>query len=80
MRYFFHVEHTKVLKDNLGSEHRDLESAKRHAVNLVSDMLAREPQTFWDADQFRVTVAEAGGLVLFTVEVIASLSPAIRRP
>jgi hypothetical protein len=76
-RYFFHLEHTKTLTDREGSEHPDLNAAKRHAVKVVADTLSSEPQTFWDSDVFRVTVSEADGLVLFTVEVVASLSPAL---
>jgi hypothetical protein len=44
---------------------------------VVTDTLYREPQTFWDSDVFRVTVSAADRLVLFTVEVVASLSPAL---
>ena len=76
-RYFFHLEHTSTLTDREGSEHPDLNSAKRHAVKLIADTLSGEPQAFWDSDVFRVTVSEANGLVLFTVEVVASLSPAL---
>jgi hypothetical protein len=79
-RFFFHLEHVRVVKDQDGSEHPDLEAAKLHAVRTVADTLAHEPQAFWDADAFRMTVSEADGLVLFTIEMFASMAPAAGRP
>ena len=75
-RYFFHLEHAVQVRDELGVELADLADAKCHAVKTIAKILCDEPRAFWAADQFRITAAEADGLVLFTVEMIATLSPA----
>jgi len=75
-RYFFHLEHVKIVKDELGSEHPNFGAAKLHAVKKVAEILGSEPQTFWDADAFRMTVSEADGLVLFALEIVATMAPA----
>ena len=79
-RYFFHLEHVRLVKDQKGSDHPDLDAAKLHAVKMVADSLATEPGLFWDADVFRMTVSEADGLVLFAIEMFATVSPAGGRP
>jgi hypothetical protein len=79
-RYFFHIEHVKVVKDDIGAEHPNFSAAKRHAVKRVAEILDREPDIFWDSDIFRMTVAEADGLVLFTLDLVASMAPATARP
>jgi hypothetical protein len=76
-RFFFHIEHVKVVKDEEGSEHQDVGAAKLHAVKKFAEILSETPQVFWDSDIFRMTVAKADGLVLFTLEMVGSLAPAI---
>ena len=75
-RYFFHLEHVRVVKDHAGSEHADLDAAKLHAVKTVAGALADEPQVFWDSDVFRMTVSDPAGLVLFAIEMFATMAPA----
>jgi hypothetical protein len=79
-RFFFHLEHARIVRDEVGSEHADLNAAKIHAVKALAEALAREPEAFWASDAFRLTVAEVDGLVLFTIEMFAGLSPAVASP
>jgi hypothetical protein len=51
-RYFFHLEHVRVVQDPEGSEHADLEAAKVHAVKTLAGALADEPQTFLGRGRF----------------------------
>ena len=76
-RYFFHLEHTIQIRDEDGVELADVQAAKCHAVKTMAEILCEEPGVFWAADQFRVTAMTPDGLVLFTVEMVAALSPAI---
>jgi hypothetical protein len=76
-RYFFHLEHAVEVRDERGVELVDLGAAKRRAVKTLAGILYDEPKAFWAADQFRMTATGADGLVLFTVEMIAALSPAL---
>jgi hypothetical protein len=79
-RYFFHLEHVRVVRDGEGSEHADLEAAKLHAVKTIAGALANEPEVFWDSDVFRMTVSQRDGLALFAIEMFATIAPAGRPP
>jgi hypothetical protein len=76
-RFFFHLEHAVEVRDERGVELVDVAAAKRHAVKIIAQALCEEPQAFWAADQFRITVTRPDDMVLFTVEMIASLAPAL---
>jgi hypothetical protein len=78
-RYFFHLEHVRVVKDPVGSEHADLDAAKLHAVTTLACALTAEPQVFWHSDVFRMNVCDADGLVLFAIEMFATMAPAAKR-
>ena len=75
-RYFFHLEHVRLVKDPEGSEHADLDAAKLHAVKTLARALTDEPGVFWDADVFRMNVSDSDGLVLFAIEMFATMAPA----
>jgi hypothetical protein len=75
-RYFFNLEHVYVVKDPEGSEHAGLAAAKVHAVKLMAEALSQAPHHFWDADIYRMTVAEEDGLMLFSIEMYANIAPA----
>jgi len=75
-RYFFHLEHVRLVRDSEGSEHADLDAAKIHAVKMMASALSDEPRTFWEADVFRMNVADPDGLVLFAIEMFETLAPA----
>lgn len=75
-RYFFHLEHAVEVRDERGVELSDLDAAKCHAVKTIAEALCEEPNAFWAADQFRMTVSRADGLVLFRVEMVSVLAPA----
>jgi len=79
-RYMFHLEHIRVVKDSEGSEHADLGAAKLHAVRTVAEALASDPQALWDSDVFRMTVSNEDGMVLFRIDMLASMSPAVSQP
>jgi hypothetical protein len=75
-RYFFHLEHAAEVRDERGVELSDLDAAKCHAVKTIAEALCEEPKAFWAADQFRMTVTRADGLILFTLEMVSALAPA----
>ena len=78
-RYFFHLEHVRVVKDLEGSEHADLNAAKLHAVKALAGALTDEPNLFWDSDVFRMSVSDPNGLILFAIEMFATMAPAAGR-
>jgi hypothetical protein len=75
-RYFFHIQHSHLERDQVGSEHKDFATAKCHAVKMIAEVLCETPQSFWDSDTYRVTVTDGTALVLFTVEMISVMAAA----
>jgi hypothetical protein len=54
----------------------ELAFLKLHAVKTLAGALADEPQAFWDADVFRMTVSDPDGLALFAIEMFSTMAPA----
>jgi hypothetical protein len=76
-RYFFHLEDGRSITDADGTELKNLEEAKHEAVQLIAQTLCNEPSKFWNAETYHVSVTDQRGLVLFTLEMVATLSPAV---
>lgn len=76
-RYFFHISYGDEFPDREGTSLPDLKSARRNAVELLGRMLVDESDSFWDKPNIVVTVADADGLVLWTVETIGLASTAV---
>ena len=75
--YHFHLTHSEEMRDETGVELESLGSAKRHAVQISAELLCEDPAWFWEAETFRVTVTDGNGLQLLTVEMVATLAPAL---
>lgn len=76
-RYYFHLTHSEEIRDSVGVELESLHSAKCHAVKMIADVLCDDPNKFWNADTYRVTVSDGNGLVLLSVEMISMLAPVL---
>jgi len=76
-RYFFHLTHSEEIRDETGVELESVHSAKCHAVKMIADALCKDPDSFWSADTYRVTVSDSTGLVLLSVEMISTLAPVL---
>ena len=75
-RFLFHLNTDSDFIDHEGVELSDLFGAKDYAVQLLTESLVHQPEKFWHADGFRVTCADEKGLVLFTVDMLATMSAA----
>ena len=60
-----------------GIELEDLHAAKCRAVKMIADDLCDQPEKFWKSDTYRVSIADANGLLLLSVEMIAQPAPAL---
>lgn len=76
-RFFFHLEDNGEHLDDEGFLLPSLEDAKCAAVQIIAETLCHEPKRFWTAETYRVRVTNDEGLVLFTVELVATLAPAL---
>lgn len=74
-RYVFRDQDGGSLLAGGGMELQDLAAAKRAALRLVAER--GEDDGFWSAGATHVTVADETGLVLFCLDLTATLSPVI---
>lgn len=77
-RYFFHVEDGVHFTDDEGTEFSSGEAARAAAVQHLADMMKDRSREFWNHPYLKLTVTDARGLALFTLEVDGALAPAGR--
>ena len=78
-RYHFNLHDGNDQPDADGLELPGIVEARRCAVRLLGDVLREADDSFWQAEEWRLEVTNADGLVLFTLNVLATDSPASRR-
>jgi hypothetical protein len=76
-RYFFNVIDGFDLPDNQGQELESAGNARRHALQVLSSLFAVLENDPSDHD-WAVTVTDPRGLLLFTLEMQYTHSPATR--
>lgn len=75
--FFFDVDDGDVhSRDKVGVELPDVQAATKEAVALTGELLRDRPDAFWNAQEWRMTVEDDAGLVLFTIVVAARVAPA----
>jgi hypothetical protein len=79
-RFFFHLTHSEDARDEAGVELEGVHQAKCHAVKMIADALCETPEKFWETETYRVTVTDARGLLLLSVEMVSTLAPALMPP
>ena len=78
-KYFFHIDYGQPSPDIEGSLLPDLKSAQKAAVVLLGRILMDEGDVFWDKPNVVITVEDAGGEVLWTLETVGMASAAVGR-
>ena len=71
-RYFFHVEDDAIHADEEGIELSGLDAARHHAVCYFAELLRDAPSAFWTRGEWLMRVTDAGGLVFFTLDFVAT--------
>lgn len=77
-KYFFHAEGADLYADEQGSELPDLHAVQLKAAQTLGELLKEKSAEFW-SDGLKVHVANASGLSLISLEVVATLAPALSR-
>lgn len=75
-RYFFNVHDGQSLVDDDGTEFPTIEAARTCAVQTAGALLKDHAATFWSGGDWKMDVAEASGLLLFSLHFIAVDAPA----
>lgn len=76
-RFYFHTQDGHVSHDGDGTLLPNLAAARREAVRVSCEMLRMREDDFWLTRSWQMTVTDEMGLVLFTIDVSAQLSPAV---
>lgn len=79
-RYHFHAENGRPIPDPEGLDLPDDRAAEVAAVRYLAELLDTYPDLLWDTRTLQVTVTSDRGLILFTLDVGAIISPAVSRP
>jgi len=79
-RYIFQVQSgAEGLPDAYGVELPNLVVVREEAAQLAAALLREMRPSFWEGDDWTLTVQDEDGLTLLSVMVTATESPAIRR-
>lgn len=75
-RYFFHTEDGRSFHDEDGTSLPDDEAARIEAARVLGQLLNERPAAVWRDEEFRLTVTDDRGVILFVLDIAALLSPA----
>jgi hypothetical protein len=75
-RYHFHVEDGETLPDVEGLELPDDHAAKVAALRYLAELLGTYPRLVWATNSLQLTVTNERRLMLFTVDLGVTISPA----
>jgi hypothetical protein len=76
-RYYFHLTSGHENLDKEGLDLASLPMARCRAVTMIAEVLCGSPESYWEHECYRVTVADETGLTLFSVEMNSTDSPAM---
>lgn len=67
--YFFHVRHGRFEPDEGGRQVPSRKEARREALKLVGDMLAKTGTDRWDGNEWQMFVTDENDRVTCTISV-----------
>lgn len=70
-RFFFHTADGSRQRDTVGTELKDVATARREGVRIGASILAEDPDLLWDGREFRVLVTDQSDQLLVTVIMMA---------
>jgi hypothetical protein len=76
-RYFFNTHNGIEFTDREGTELPDKAAAQTEAARHLADLLQERPDELWRHPCWRLTVTDERGLILFEIDVSATLAPAM---
>jgi hypothetical protein len=79
-RYYFHSEDGYAFRDEEGTLLPNDEAARIEAARVLGQMVNEQPGAVWCDDQFRITVTDDAGVILYVLDLAAMRSPAASTP
>jgi len=77
-RYHFHAADGSSLPDREGVELPDTRAAQVAAVRYLAQLVDNNPRLLWDTNNLQLRVTDDRGLMLFCLDLAATISPAMR--
>ncbi len=71
-RYYFDVRDGSVFPDDTGTELPNIETAREQAVRFSGKLLTDLGAKFWDVGDWRISVRDESGRVLFGLSLAAT--------
>jgi carbohydrate-selective porin OprB len=78
-RYFFYTNNPDAPGSPEGWDFKSVAIAKCEAVRFAGQLLCDSAESFWDGADFEMTVTDEKGLILFTMRLVGTEAPAIRK-
>ncbi|HEX4693142.1 DUF6894 family protein [Sphingomonas sp.] len=78
-RYHFNIHDGTDVPDLEGVKLADLAAARIHATRYASDLLRDQQATFWNGNEWRMSVTDEHGLILFSLTFLATDAPVLGR-
>ena len=75
--YFFHVRDGPPAPDDSEIELPNLEAARLHAAHLAGVLMADNAALFWRSADWTIEAMDEKGLILFSLLIPATESPAL---
>ncbi len=74
-RYFFHVDDGVSLRDDVGTELRDIYTAQAEAIRTSGEILREMGAKFWNGTDWSLEVTDDSGKALFVLRFSAEEAP-----
>lgn len=75
-RYFFHTDDRRSFHDEDGTPLANDAAARIEAARVLGQLLNEQPADVWNDGQFRITVTDERGVILYSLDVAALRSSA----
>ena len=76
--YYFHVSDGSSTPDTEGTELKDIAAAKCEAVKLAGRLICDAAATFWDQDDWSLSVSDQSGMTLFSLYFVGVEAPVLK--
>ena len=78
MRYFFNYSDAVSMRDQVGQELPDHNTARIKASEYAAQLMRDHPTSIWGGRNFRVEVSDRAGLILLTIIIVGVEASAVR--
>lgn len=78
-RFFFDMADGQIFRDSNGTDLFDVMAAKDETFRVLGQMIPMHKHRMMSGEPFTLTLSDDSRLTLMTVEIVTTLSPALRK-